>query len=281
VLSRERAIATLLIAAGLTGGLQGDEGLTASGLHYKGEGRGQDVVLIHAFQMDLREWDAVAISLAGTRRVVRYDVRGHGTSTVNGPLRSQAEDLLTLLDELKLAKPTLVGLSMGATIALDFAVTHPDRVNGVVLVSPGVPGLKVDVDFAWMAPILDAVRAGQPAKAAEAWWQSKLFDAVRARGTDAQRVRGIVMDNAKIWSFDERPPALDPPAATRLKELKISVLTIAGDRDPLGGLEVARAIAASVPNGRVVTVTGAGHMLSLEQPDELGRLIAQATDTVK
>jgi 3-oxoadipate enol-lactonase len=281
MLIRERAVATLLVAAGLTGGLQGDGGRTATGLHYKAEGRGQDVVLIHAFQMDLREWDAVAASLTGTRRVVRYDVRGHGTSTVNGPLRSQAEDLLTLLDELKLAKPTLVGLSMGATIALDFAVTHPDRVNGLVLMSPGVPGIKVDVDFAWMAPILDAVRAGQPAKAAEAWWQSKLFDAVRAHGPDAERVRGIVLDNARIWSFAERPPPLDPPAATRLKELKIPVLTIAGDRDPLGGLEVARAIAASAPNGRVVTMPGGGHMLTLERPDELARLIAQATETVK
>lgn len=278
---RPTIAATLLAVMGLAGRVQPHDGFTANGLHYKLEGRGPDVVLIHAFQMDLREWDDVAAGLAGSRRVVRYDVRGHGTSRVDGPLPSQVADLLALLDDLNLPQPTLVGLSMGATIALDFAVTHPERVSRLILVSPGVPGIKVDVDFTWMSPILDAVRTGQPAKAAEAWWMSKLFDATRARATDVDRIHGFVMDNAKIWSFGARPPALDPPAATRLKELDMPLLTIAGDRDPLGGLEYAGAIATGVRNGRVVTVTGAGHMLTLERPDELSRLIAQATESGK
>ena len=279
--NRPTIAATLLAVIGLAGRVQPHDGFTANGLHYKLEGRGPDVVLIHAFQMDLREWDDVAAGLAGSRRVVRYDVRGHGKSTIDGPLPSQAADLLALLDELKLPQPTLVGLSMGATVALDFAVTHPDRVSRLILVSPGVPGIKVDVDFTWMSPILDAVRVGQPAKAAEAWWKSKLFDATRARAADTDRVHDIVLDNAKIWSFAEPPPALNPPAVTRLNELAMSVVAIAGDRDPLGGLEYARAIATGVRNGRLVTVTGAGHMLTLERPDELSRLIAHATEAVK
>src|SRR5262245_26651634 len=56
------------------------EGTSAQGLHYQVTGSGDPVVLIHAFQMDLREWDEVAPVLAHTRRVIRYDVRGHGRS---------------------------------------------------------------------------------------------------------------------------------------------------------------------------------------------------------
>ena len=56
--------------------------VSAVGLQYRVDGSGPDVVLIHGFQTDLREWDDVAAGLAATHRVTRYDVRGHGRSTI-------------------------------------------------------------------------------------------------------------------------------------------------------------------------------------------------------
>jgi pimeloyl-ACP methyl ester carboxylesterase len=131
----------MAVAVAGTATTQVRDTFSAGGLHYTIEGRGPDVVLIHAFQMDLREWDAVARTLAGSRRVIRYDVRGHGTSRVSGDLPAPVVDLLGLLDELDVPRATLVGLSMGATIALDFALTHPERVERLVLASPGIPGV--------------------------------------------------------------------------------------------------------------------------------------------
>lgn len=269
------AAALLMASLAARPAAQAGETFSASGLHYRLEGRGPDVVLIHAFQMDLREWDGVVPTLTGSRRVLRYDVRGHGTSKVDGDLPSTVVDLLGLLDELKIQRPTLVGLSMGATIALDFTVTHPDRVDRLVLVSPGPPGVPGGKSPEWLKPVFDAVRAGDARKATELWWQSPLFDRARANEKASGNYKQIVTDNYRIWTFARRPPALEPPAGTRLKEIRVPMLTVAGDADPLGGQEIARAIAAGVPDGRVVVLPDAGHMLSFERPADVARLILE------
>jgi 3-oxoadipate enol-lactonase len=277
-----RALAAAMLAASMlhpAAAAAVQDRMSAGGLHYRIDGRGPDVVLIHAFHMDLREWDEVAAALASSRRVIRYDVRGHGRSEVKGPLPSTDADLLGLLDELTVARATLVGLSMGSTVAVDFALTHADRVDRLIAVSPSVPGVATTAPAAgpeWMRPILQAARHAQPRRAAELWWDSPLFALIRAPASAslrADRYRGVVMDNAKVWTLSTRPPPLTPPAGARLHELNVPVLTVAGESDPLGSLDIARSVASSVPDGRCVVIPGAGHMLSLERPGELTRLI--------
>jgi len=189
-------------------------GVSASGLRYRIEGRGPDVVLIHAFHMDLREWDDVVDTVAQSRRVLRYDVRGHGRSKVTVPLPSSVVDLLSLLDELKISRATLVGLSMESTIALDFALTHPDRVDGIILLSPGLAGIKASASLEWMKPIAEAVKNGNSRRAADLWWESPLLAGVRQAGPGAARYRSVVLDNAPIWTLSAPPPQLDPPRAS-------------------------------------------------------------------
>src|SRR5579884_790829 len=88
-------------------------------------GEGAPVVLIHGHSVDLRMWPAQVLALreAGYR-VVRYDVRGHGRSSVPNEGYTwpvYAEDLRALLDTLDIGKAHLVGFSMGGGIALQFA----------------------------------------------------------------------------------------------------------------------------------------------------------------
>jgi pimeloyl-ACP methyl ester carboxylesterase len=248
------------------------EGLSATGLHYRLEGRGPTTVLVHAFHMDLREWNDVVPLLTESRTVLRYDVRGHGTSTLRETLPPSVDDLLGLLDELRIERATLVGSSMGAAIALDLALTAPSRVDRLVLVAPGVAGLPQGPRPAWLTPIMDAARARESTRAAELWWNSALFDRIRSRTDTAARYRRVVLDNARIWTLTP-PRPLDPPAGRRLKDVAPTVTAIAGERDELGSLDVARAIAEQVPKGRLVVVAGAGHMLTVERPAELARLI--------
>jgi 2-succinyl-6-hydroxy-2,4-cyclohexadiene-1-carboxylate synthase len=254
---------------------------SAGGLHYRAEGRGPVVVLIHAFQMDLREWDDVAAGLTPERRVVRYDVRGHGQSKVTNPLPATPVDLAGLLDELKIARATLVGSSMGSTIALDFAVTHPERVDRLVLIAPGIPGINVKMDFSWMQPIIEAVKSGTPQRASQLWWDSPLMAGVRQRGKDAARYRQIVLENSRVWTLPARPPALEPPAGTRLRALPMPILAVAGDLDLPGSVETARIVASSAPSGRSLIIPAAGHMLTLERSADITRLILDTDNTDK
>ena len=85
-------------------------------------------------------WAPQIALLEGRFRVVRYDLRGHGKS--DGPSAPYAphDDLRSVLDTLGINRATLIGLSAGSTIAIDFAIAYPDRVARLVLASPGLSG---------------------------------------------------------------------------------------------------------------------------------------------
>lgn len=113
-------------------------------LYYESRGSGPPVVLLHGGGLDLSSWDPQVGPLSGTFRVIRYDARGHGRSTAPAGPFSMVEDLRRVLDHLGVRRAHLVGLSMGAGTAFDFAAQHPERVETLTLVSvsgppPGVP----------------------------------------------------------------------------------------------------------------------------------------------
>lgn len=124
-----------------------DTGRVAVGggtLYYEVRGSGPPVVLLHAGGLDLTMWDPQVGPVARAFRVIRYDARGHGRSSAPMGPHSTVEDLRALLDHLGVERANLVGISMGAGVALEFAISYPQRVSKLVLVStsgppPGVP----------------------------------------------------------------------------------------------------------------------------------------------
>ena len=109
-------------------------------IHYRVEGRGEPVVLIHGLHASAQmNWGAPGIiaDLAKTYRVIALDCRGHGQSgkpAAEGAYGVQmVEDIVRLLDHLKLRSAHIVGYSMGGMIALKLAVLHPDRVRSTTL----------------------------------------------------------------------------------------------------------------------------------------------------
>jgi pimeloyl-ACP methyl ester carboxylesterase len=90
---------------------------------------------------------------------------------------------------------------------------------------------------------------------------------------DAARYRTIVIDNAKIWTIPRPPPALQPPAGSRLNDVSVPLTAAAGELDRFGSIENARAVAAGVPHGKYIGFPNAGHMLSIERADGVMRTI--------
>lgn len=117
--------------------------VTANGLrfHYRDwGGRGQPVVLLHGLASNARIWDFVAPLLVDAGRVIALDQRGHGGSDRPETGYGFAEvtaDLAGVLDALGFARPVVVGHSWGASVAVSFAVAHPDRAAGIALVDGG------------------------------------------------------------------------------------------------------------------------------------------------
>jgi len=105
-------------------------------------GAGPDVVLLHAGIADSRMWAGTVDALSDSYRVITYDQRGFGRSqpAPTVPFRP-LDDVVAVLDHLAVDRFSVIGCSMGGTLAVDLAVRYPNRVQALVPVAAGVSGL--------------------------------------------------------------------------------------------------------------------------------------------
>jgi pimeloyl-ACP methyl ester carboxylesterase len=229
-------------------------------------GSGVPIVLLHPGVGDSRVWDLVLPGLEG-RRVVRYDVRGYGRSPLPTEEFSLLGDLETVLEQLQLERVLLVGCSMGGGTALSFTVAHPERVHGLVLLCPGVPG------FPWPAePELDArydVLAaerdvdGLVQLASREWAAAGSDDAVVAQ------LRGAI----PAWFEQDEYLQPDPPVYDRLQEIEAPAAVMVGDKDRPILAAVAGGTAARIPGCEFIWMPGVDHFPSLREPQPVTETI--------
>jgi pimeloyl-ACP methyl ester carboxylesterase len=110
-------------------------------IHYRDEGRGPVVLLLHANFSNLIDWDPWVEALQDKYRVVRFDMTSHGLTgpDPSGDYSQGRTMALTeqFIDALGISKLTLGGTSMGGTVAIHYAAAHPERVERLILLSPG------------------------------------------------------------------------------------------------------------------------------------------------
>jgi pimeloyl-ACP methyl ester carboxylesterase len=240
-------------------------GKTAGGIAYDIQGSGPVVVLLSGSNLDRRMWARETAWLAKTHTVVRYDLRAHGQSdTATSPF-SHLDDLLALLDELKIAKATLIGLSAGSTIALDAALAVPDRVERIVLSGPAPSGYMPKTAPPFTADLIAALKAADYKKVTEVLLATPVFAAPPAM---QPLVRQMVTENDRMWTIPRtlmKAPA--QPAMPRLESVRVPTLVLIGDQDEWQR-EPAEQLAARIPGARIVRVAGGGHLLNLTSPTE-------------
>lgn len=118
-------------------------------IHFRDEGDGPAVLLLHADFGNLVDWDPWADALQDTYRVVRLDFTSHGLSGPDASGDYSLERTLELtekfVDALNLEKFSIAGTSIGGTIAILFAVKHPERIENLILPSPQLPARKIQI----------------------------------------------------------------------------------------------------------------------------------------
>ncbi|HEY0082499.1 MAG TPA: alpha/beta fold hydrolase, partial [Pyrinomonadaceae bacterium] len=105
-------------------------------LAYEESGAGSPVVLLHGFPFNRTLWREQVAALSARCRVITVDLRGHGETTVTpdpATMEVMAEDVAALLDELRIARIVVGGLSMGGYVALAFYRLFPERVRALIL----------------------------------------------------------------------------------------------------------------------------------------------------
>jgi pimeloyl-ACP methyl ester carboxylesterase len=243
-------------------------------IRYQVTGSGSPAVLLtHGFAATAAMFAANVPAIAARHLVITWDMRGHGGSDYPSEPASYSpaaalDDMAALLAECQLDRAVLGGHSLGGYLSLDFALMHPDRVSGLVLIDTG-PGYRND-------------------DARDAWNR-------RAEGTAtrlAERGLAAVGSSAELHSGGHRDATglihaarqtltqRDAHVIDGLPRIAAPTLVIVGS-DDAPFLAAADYMAARIPQARKVGIPGAGHAPNVDKPElfdaELGAFLDQVT----
>lgn len=228
------------------------------------------IVLLHDGILHSAAYDAVWPQLCERFRVIRYDRRGYGASApATGPY-APVRDLEAVLKVQGVTRATFVGASSGGGLAVDFALTHPESVDGLVLAGPWVAGFKPTLGFTIRnLTLLALFRAGLLDQAVrDPYILTRDADAARAQVAAWLRASpgNVAAGAAERFTVLARP---------RLGEIRAPTLVLVGASDMRAVRVQAAEIADRVQTGELAIVPSAGHFMYVERPaDFAARIIA-------
>jgi len=231
------------------------------------------VILLHGFGSSLHTWEDWAGPLSADHRVVRFDLPGSGLSSPDPTgdytdARSIAV-LIALMDQLGIAKASVVGNSIGGRIAWSFAAAHPERVDKLVLVSPDgfeSPGFEYGrtPDVPSTVKLMRYVLPKPLVKMslAPAYADPKVMtDALATRYYDLMRAPGV--RDAMIARM-QQSIRFDPVA--RLQTIRAPTLLLWGEEDKMIPFTNAADYLKAIPGAKLVPLPGVGHLPQEEAP---------------
>ncbi len=231
------------------------------------------LVLIQGMGLDRFGWEPVLHRLRRRFRLVLVDNRGTGHSDRprgSYGVADMAGDVVAVLDAAGIGRAHVLGISLGGLVAQELAIDHPDRVDRLVLAgtAPGWP-------FAYPMPAASvramATAASLPAEAARRRHTENALSAHTVRNRPELVDRLLELQSAQ--SADRRAVSAQAAAgaryAGRLRQARIRARTLVlhGGADTVVDPRNARLLARRIPDARLVTFPGLGHLLFWEDPD--------------
>jgi pimeloyl-ACP methyl ester carboxylesterase len=224
-------------------------------------------------------WDKQVEAFAPSYQVICYDVRGWGKSVSPPGTYSHYDDLYGLLKYLDIEQATILGISHGGKIAIDFTLVYPQMVKALVLVAPALGGYEFTDQASNQkdAAIEKAYERGDIALAIELEAQLWVDGPQRTPDQVSPEVRARALEmidyTYHLPEDEGTPQSLDPPAISRLAKIKVPVQIIIGDYDVPDMLAVADLLATNVSGAEKVVMHEVAHLPCMEKPAEFNRLV--------
>jgi len=230
-------------------------------------------------------WDDLVPALAASYRVIRYDIRGLGSSAPPADAYRMADDVGAVLDHLGEGSATLIGHSTGGAVAVEFAALHPQRVTALVAIGALLPADPEPDGFEAagreLVASLDAReqarRRGDLAAAVAAdldvW-------AVAHHGPARARLERLALDNPYFHTDMGECEQLGPVSDADLAAITAPALIMVGDLDVPLSLLWAAHLARVIPAARLQVIEGADHYVSTAQPGAFRSALCAFLDEV-
>jgi len=244
-------------------------------------GQGDPIVLVPGLAGGWRLLAPLARRLARHHQVILYGLRRDG-SPLGPPARSVAEyarDLACLLDELRLERPTVFGVSFGGAIALELAVERPHRIGGLIL-----QGVESRFRMTLGATIARRVLERFPLPA-DNGFLNQFFNLLHGGKPEAGPLADFVVE--RCWATDQSVVAqriglLESfDVSDRLWQIDVPTLVLAGTRDVVVPPSRQRALAESIAGARFETIEGAGHVGFLTHGRDVTRHVGRLLNEVR
>ncbi|MEO8173527.1 MAG: alpha/beta hydrolase [Sediminibacterium sp.] len=252
-------------------------GFVAAGklkIYYCEQGKGPAIIFLHAGFLDSHQWDQQIASLSKTYRVITLDLPGHGQTLGADTSIRIAEVINRVMVQLQVARASLVGMSLGATCAVDFALTYPGKTSRLLLCSPGLNGWQDVMKMDSMSKRL-FIRSDtffdtkDPEAITSNYVHFWLDGPFRNTALVDSSVRRYVYSTAiaKIRkSATSGPVFARKKAAKRVQLIRKPVTIIYGNLDIPFIMHVSEYLNKKIKGSQLRVINGTAHFFSLEKP---------------
>ena len=240
----------------------------------RGDPKGTPVIFLHGVTDSWRSFEPMLPHLPASIRAIAVTQRGHGGSSRPDTYRyvDFSADVAALLDALEIPSAVIVGHSMGSLVAQRFAIDHPDRTAGLVLLG-ALPTIKghPEVQALWDAALATMTDPVDPALARE-FQVSTLAQPIAPAQLDLFVGESLTVP-ARVWKATFRE-FLDTDFSAEIGRISAPTLVIWADRDGFSRRQERDALAAGIPGVIVRDYEGAGHAMHWEEPARVARDVA-------
>ena len=260
---------------------KGSKLINGTRLYYEIKGQGQPLVFVHTFTLDNRMWDDQFYFFSKFYRCIRYDIRGYGQSALPGtePYTFQ-DDLKLLLFSLNISEPViLVGLSMGARIASNFALQFPRFTKALVLADAQIEGFTFR-EFK-LDDIFNKAKKKSIDYAKRKWFAHDLFAPAKKNKIVAECLKQMIHFYSG-WHFVEKNPVIhfNPPTWQLLKDIAVPSLIIYGEQDLPDFIEMCEGAATKIPRAKKVVLPDTGHLSNMENPVAFNKELQEFLESI-
>jgi 3-oxoadipate enol-lactonase len=232
------------------------------------------IVFAHAMSFDQTIWDETISRLPAGFRIVTYDHRGHGGSSVpQGPyvLDHYVRDSAQLLDHLGIADCVFVGVSFGGLVAQGIAALRPDLVRQLVLTNTAT---QIGTLETWMQTADNARSAGFSAEGVDRSFEH-LFPSAFRQLNDLQYLKDLRL-RLSVEGYVGCCNAIgNADTATSSSKLEQPTLVIGSDADLVTPQDVVEALAEIIPDSQFKLIKGSGHLPCIDSPEAVGALVTE------